>query len=166
MPVELETLVVGTLGSWTPTRARVRTAAAVRNVVDEVVAEADRVVLFPPEHDGVPPEPGDVWQPRDARAPPADPRRRRKLPSGWPGSGCCVLAVAGYMSAQLGELFGNPTPPIVVAGSAVRRPGRRSAGQRRRRGRRAPVGDAAIKAVGATSTTGRATGTTRARCPA
>ena len=62
VPVELETLVVGTLGNGTDA-GRVRTAAAVRSVVDEVVAEADRVVLFPPEHDGVPPEPGDVWQP-------------------------------------------------------------------------------------------------------
>ena len=65
VPVELETLVVGTLGADSDA-GRVRTAAAVRSVVDEVVAEADRVVLFPPEHDGVPPEPGDVWQPRGA----------------------------------------------------------------------------------------------------
>ena len=90
-------LVVGTLGTDSDA-GRVRTAAAVRNVVDEVVAEADRVVLFPPEHDGVPPEPGDVWQPRSAVPKQADPRRRRKLAVGLAGLGLCVLAVAGYMS--------------------------------------------------------------------
>ena len=117
VPVELETLVVGTLGTDSDA-GRVRTAAAVRNVVDEVVAEADRVVLFPPEHDGVPPEPGDVWQPRGAVPKQADPRRRRKLAVGLAGLGLCVLAVAGYMSVQLGELFGDPTPRIVVGSSA------------------------------------------------
>lgn len=144
VPVELETLVVGTLGK--NDAQRVRTAAAVRSVVDEVVAEADRVVLFPPEHDGVPPDPGDVWQPRDGAKRPTDPRRRRKLLAGMAGLGLCVLGVGGYASAQLGSLFGNSTPPIVVAGSSVPPSGAQS-GEGGAAG--APVGDAAIKAVGA-----------------
>ena len=148
MPVELETLVVGTLGTDSDAGG-VRTAAAVRNVVDEVVAEADRVVLFPPEHDGVPPEPGDVWQPRSAVAKQPDPRQAAEAGrrDGGPGPG--VLAVAGYMSVQLGELFGDPTPRIVVGSSAaggreaVRRPPQSGDGSG------APVTDAAVKAVGA-----------------
>ena len=132
VPVELETLVVGTLGADSDA-GRVRTAAAVRSVVDEVVAEADRVVLFPPEHDGVPPEPGDVWQPRGAVPKQPDPRKRRKLAVGMAGLGLCVLGVAGYMSVQLGELFGDPTPRIVVGSSARwrRRCRRARAGGRR-----------------------------------
>jgi hypothetical protein len=149
IPVELETLVVGTLGSESEA-GRVRTAAAVRSVVDEVVAEADRVVLFPPEHDGVPPEPGDVWQPRGAVPKQADPRRRRKLAIGMAGLGLCVLAVAGYMSVQLGELFGDPTPRIVV-GSSVGggNVGGGSVPAPAADGEGAPVADAAVKAVGA-----------------
>ena len=148
VPVELETLVVGTLGADSDA-GRVRTAAAVRSVVDEVVAEADRVVLFPPEHDGVPPEPGDVWQPRGAVPKQPDPRKRRKLAVGMAGLGLCVLGVAGYMSVQLGELFGDPTPRIVVGSSARRRRRCRRARAGRSGGAAAPVGDAAVKAVGA-----------------
>jgi hypothetical protein len=143
VPVELETLVVGILGAVDDAH-RVRTAAAVRSVVDEVVAEADRVVLFPPEHDGVPPEPGDVWQPRDAARRSPDPRRRRKLLIGLAGLGLCVLGVAGYTSVQLGAFFHDTTPPIVVAGSSVPPAGAKADGDGD-----APVGDAAIKAVGA-----------------
>lgn len=149
IPVELETLVVGTLGSESEA-GRVRTAAAVRSVVDEVVAEADRVVLFPPEHDGVPPEPGDVWQPRGAKPKKADARKRRKLAVGLAGLGLCVLGVAGYMSVQLGELFGDPTPRIVVGSSAAGGTvGGGSVPAPAADGGGAPVADAAVKAVGA-----------------
>lgn len=150
VPVELETLVVGTLGTDSDA-GRVRTAAAVRNVVDEVVAEADRVVLFPPEHDGAPPEPGDVWQPRSAVVKQADPRQRRKLATGLAGLGLCVLAAAGYMSVQLGELFGDPTPRIIVGSSAAGASGGGGAAAPAHADGAggAPVGDAAVKAVGA-----------------
>ena len=59
---------------WAPIDApgHVHTAAAVHRCSTDVVAEDDRIALFPPAHDGVPSEPGDVWQ--DAR-PPAAPRR-------------------------------------------------------------------------------------------
>jgi hypothetical protein len=143
VPVELETLVTGTLGDGDDA-GRVRTAAAVRSVVDDVVAEADRVVLFPPEHDGVPPEPGDVWQTRDTVRRPPDPRRRRKLLIGLAGLGLCVLGVVGYASAQLGALFGDQTPQIVVgAGSSV------APADPRQPGGGGASSDAAVKAVGA-----------------
>jgi hypothetical protein len=145
VPVEIATLIAGILGEVDDAH-RVRTAAAVRDVVDEVVAEADRVVLFPPEHDGAPPEPGDVWQPKDAvAARPVDPRRRRKLMIGLAGLGICVLGVGGYASAQLINVVRDQSPPIVVAGSSVP-PAGGQAGQQE--GAPAP-GDAAIKAVGA-----------------
>jgi hypothetical protein len=143
VPVELETLVMGALGTGSEP-GRVRTAAAVRSVVDEVVAEADRVVLFPPEHDGVPPDPGDVWQPRGAPPRQVDPRRRRKLLVGLVGLGLCVLAVGGYMGAQLGSLFRDSSAPIVVAGGVPVPPSGQSSGS----GQPA-AGDAAVKAVGA-----------------
>ena len=145
VPVALETLVVGTLGSADDAH-RVRTAAAVRSVVDEVVAEADRVVLFPPEHDGAPAGAGRRLAAARRRPRRVDPRRRRKLLIGIAGLGLCVLGVAGYMNAQLGGLFATPTPPIVVAGSSVPPSGGRSGGGG---GAGAPAGDAAIKAVGA-----------------
>jgi hypothetical protein len=146
VPVELETLVVGILGGDDVVH-RVRTAAAVRSVVDEVVAEAERVVLFPPEHDGVPPEPGDVWQPRDGVRRTVDRPRRRKLLIGLAGLGLCVLGVAGYASVQLGSLFGTTTPPIVVAGSAA--PAGGGAAGQPGDPAAAPIAEAAIKAVGA-----------------
>jgi hypothetical protein len=105
------------------------------------------VVLFPPEHDGAPPEPGDVWQPRGAVPKKADPRKRRKLAVGMAGLGLCVLGVAGYMSAQLGELFGDPTPRIVVGSSASGGGG--AAVPEPANGASGPVADAAVKAVGA-----------------
>ena len=148
VPVELETLVVGILGGVDDAH-RVRTAAAVRSVVDEVVAEADRVVLFPPEHDGVPPAPDDVWQPRDGVPRRPDPRRRRKLLIGLAGLGLCVLGVAGYLSAQLGGIFSNPTAPIVIAGSSVPPSGAQAGAPPGGQSGGAPTGDAAIKAVGA-----------------
>ena len=147
VPVELETLVVGILGGDEAVH-RVRTAAAVRSVVDEVVAEAERVVLFPPEHDGAPPEPGDVWQPRDAVRRSADPGRRRKLLIGLAGLGLCVLGVAGYASVQLGSLFGTTAPPIVVAGSSVPPSGGAAAGPATDGA--SPIAEATIRAVGAT----------------
>ena len=143
IPVEIETLIAGILGDVDDAH-RVRTAAAVRTVVDEVVAEADRVVMFPPEHDGAPAEPGDVWQPRDTVPRSTDPRRRRKLAIGLAGLGVCVLGVAGYTGVQVGSIFRDSSPPIVVAGSSVP-PG----GGPQQGGNAAPA-DAAIKAVGAT----------------
>jgi hypothetical protein len=141
IPVELETVAVGALGA-DDQAGRVRTAAAVRALIDEVVAEADRMVLFPPEHDGVPPEPGDVWQPRDAAPRRVDPGRRRKLAVGMAGLGLCVLGAAGYAGAQLGSVFGDQTPAIVVGGSVP--PGDPRSGAARQMS-----GDAVVRAVGA-----------------
>jgi hypothetical protein len=119
VPVELDTLTRGTLG---PDGApgHVHTAAAVHRLLTEVVAEDDRMVLFPPAHDGVPSAPGDVWQDRGRTVPPADPQRRRKMTIALTALGAAVLMVLGYLGVQLGDMFvDSGGPPIVVGGEPV-----------------------------------------------
>jgi hypothetical protein len=119
VPVELDTLTSGTLG---PDGApgHVHTAAAVQRLLTEVVAEDDRMALFPPAHDGVPSAPGDVWQERSRTTTPADPQRRRKMTIALTALGAAVLMVLGYLGVQLGDMFvENGGPPIVVDGAPV-----------------------------------------------
>jgi hypothetical protein len=119
VPVEIDTLTRGTLG---PDGApgHVHTAAAVHRLLTEVVAEDDRMALFPPAHDGVPSAPGDVWQDRDRTAAPADPQRRRKMTIALTALGGAVLMVLGYLGVQLGDMFvDSGGPPIVVQGEPV-----------------------------------------------
>ncbi|MFR9805846.1 protein kinase family protein [Pseudonocardia sp. RS010] len=118
VPVELDAVCTAALG-WHPAGAavgRVHTAAAVHRMIGEVVAEDDRAALFPPEHDGVPAEPGDVWQDKGRDAPPQDPRRRRKLLIGLCVLGAGVLVVLGYLGVQLGALVGESSGPAIVVG--------------------------------------------------
>jgi hypothetical protein len=91
VPVELDTLATGALGP-SGSVGHVHTAAAVHRLLDEVVAEDDRIALFPPEPDGVPPDPGDVWQDGSRARTPADPSRRRKLLVGLIGLAVAVAA--------------------------------------------------------------------------
>jgi len=119
VPVELDTLTRGTLG---PDGApgHVHTAAAVQRLLTEVVAEDDRMALFPPAHDGVPSSPGDVWQDRGRSVTPTDPQRRRKMTIALTALGAAVLMVLGYLGVQLGAVFvENGGPPIVVEGEPV-----------------------------------------------
>jgi hypothetical protein len=119
VPVELDTLTRGTLG---PDGApgHVHTAAAVHRLLSEVVAEDDRMALFPPAHDGVPSEPGDVWQDRDKSVTPPDPRRRRNLTIGLAALGAAMLVVLGYLGVQVGSLFSDGGgPAIIVNGGPV-----------------------------------------------
>jgi hypothetical protein len=119
VPVELDTLTRGTLG---PDGApgHVHTAAAVHRLLTEVVAEDDRMALFPPAHDGVPSAPGDVWQDRGRTVAPADPQRRRKMTIALTALGGAVLMVLGYLGVQLGDMFvDSGGPPIVVQGEPV-----------------------------------------------
>ncbi|TQM16127.1 protein kinase family protein [Pseudonocardia kunmingensis] len=119
VPVELDTLTSGTLG---PDGApgHVHTAAAVQRLLTEVVAEDDRMALFPPAHDGVPSAPGDVWQERSRSTTPSDPQRRRKMTIALTALGAAVLMVLGYLGVQLGDMFvENGGPPIVVDGAPV-----------------------------------------------
>lgn len=113
VPVELDALTGGTVGPL-DAPARVHTAAAVRRLVDEVVAEDDRLALFPPARDGVPSAPGDVWQDRVSRRPVADPDRRRKLLLGIAGLGAAALVALGYVGVQVGALFADPDGPTIV----------------------------------------------------
>lgn len=119
VPVELDTLTRGTLGpDGVP--GHVHTAAAVHRLLTEVVAEDDRMALFPPAHDGVPSEPGDVWQDGGRAVVPADPQRRRKMAIALTALGAAVVMVLGYLGVQLGDMFvESGEPPIVVEGAPV-----------------------------------------------
>lgn len=122
VPVELDALTRGTLG---PAGApgQVHTAAAVHRLLDEVVAEHDRMALFPPADDGVPSGPGDVWQDKGRPVAPPDPRRRRKLATGLATLAVAVLLVLGYVAVQVGSVFSDgDTPPIKVDGGAAAAP--------------------------------------------
>ncbi|GAA5124011.1 protein kinase family protein [Pseudonocardia adelaidensis] len=119
VPVELDTLTRGTLG---PDGApgHVHTAAAVQRLLSEVVAEDDRMALFPPAHDGVPSSPEDVWQDRGRTVTPTDPQRRRKMTIALTALAAAVLMVLGYLGVQLGAMFvDSGGPPIVVEGEPV-----------------------------------------------
>src|SRR6185436_19351939 len=104
VPVELDALVTGAL-SPAGSSGHVHTAAAVHRLLDEVVAEDDRIALFPPEPDGVPSGPGDVWQDGTRAHTAADPARRRKLLVGLIGLAIAVLLVLGFVGSQVGSLF-------------------------------------------------------------
>jgi hypothetical protein len=117
VPVELDALTRGTL-SAEGAPGHVHTAAAVHQLLDEVIGESDRLALFPPEHDGVPSSPGDVWQ-DDGGSRRPDPGRRRKLTIGVSVLAAAVVAVLVFLSIQFGSLFseGSGGPAIVVGAS-------------------------------------------------
>jgi hypothetical protein len=119
VPVELDALATGTLATGT-VPGRVHTAAAVRRLLDEVIAEDDRVALFPPVPDGVPSGPGDVWQDRPTAA--ADPERRRKLVIGMAALGVAALIASAYVAAQVGSLFSDRTTPQIIVSAPVQAP--------------------------------------------
>jgi hypothetical protein len=117
VPVELDALARGTL-SAEGAPGHVHTAAAVHRLLNEVIVEDDRLALFPPEHDGVPSSPGDVWQ-DDGGSRKPDPGRRRKLTIGVSVLAAAVVAVLVFLSIQFGSLFseGSGGPAIVVGAS-------------------------------------------------
>lgn len=115
VPVELDTLAAGALGP-AGSAGHVHTAAAVRRLLDEVVAEND--TLFPPAHDGAPADPGDVWQDGGSGRP-TDPHRRRKLLIGLGVLAVAVLVVLAFVSAQVGSLFSDGSGgPVIRVGDA------------------------------------------------
>ncbi|MFB9743992.1 protein kinase family protein [Pseudonocardia sulfidoxydans] len=115
VPVALDAVVLGALAR-DGSAQRVRTAAAVHRMLAEIVSEDDKNALFPPVHDGLPPEPGDVWQDSSRRKPPADRDRRRKLMIGLGALAVGVVVVLGYLGLVLGSVFGDSSgaPKIVV----------------------------------------------------
>lgn len=113
VPVELDAVATGTLGPDTAP-GHIHTAAAVGRLLGTAVAEDDRIALFPPEHDGVPSSPGDVWQDRGRNTPAPDPTRRRKLLIGLAALAVAVLVVLGYLAVQLTSLLSNPAEPTIV----------------------------------------------------
>ncbi|WP_214404774.1 protein kinase family protein [Pseudonocardia lacus] len=125
VPVELDTLAVGTLGP-PDAPGHVHTAAAVHRLLGEVIAEDDRLALFPPEHDGVPSAPGDVWQDDGVDQAPPDPGRRRKLLTGVSVLAVAVVGVLVFLSIQFGSLLsddGGGGPAIVVGSTPAAQPG-------------------------------------------
>ncbi len=116
VPVELDTLATGTLGT-TESAGHVHTAAAVHRLLTEVVEEDDKVALFPPAHDGVPPAPDDVWQDRSRAVPRADPERKRKMMIALVSLGSAVLIALGFVAIQLGAAFSDGGGPHIVVGS-------------------------------------------------
>jgi hypothetical protein len=117
VPVELDALVTGALGP-VGSAGHVHTAAAVHRLLDEVVAEDDRIALFPPEPDGVPSAPDDVWQDRARAHTTPDPGRRRKLLVGLAGLAIAVLLVLGFVGAKVGSLFVDSRgAPVIVVGN-------------------------------------------------
>lgn len=117
VPIELDALAAGTLGPE-DAPGHVHTAAAVHRLLTEVLDEYDRVLL-PPDHDGRPAAPGEVWQDGTGIAAPPDPLRRRKLAVGLAALGSCVLIVLGYIGFHVGGIFGDTTTPTIVVGETV-----------------------------------------------
>ncbi len=117
VPLELDALAAGTLGP-DDAPGRVHTAAAVHRLLTEVLDEHDRVLL-PPDYDGRPAAPGEIWQDGVGVAAPPDPLRRRKLAVGLAALGVSVLIVLGYLGFHLGVIFGDTTTPTIVVGETV-----------------------------------------------
>ncbi|HXV92552.1 MAG TPA: protein kinase family protein [Pseudonocardia sp.] len=117
VPVELDALARGTVGG-PGGPGRVHTAAAVRKLIDEVVAEDDRGALFPPVPDGVPSAPGDVWQDGDRATEPPDPVRRRRMLVAITSLAAAVLLVLGYVAVQVTSVFSDPDSPTIVVGDS------------------------------------------------
>jgi len=118
VPMELDTLTVGTLGP-SDAAGHVHTAAAVRTLLTEVVEEDDRSALFPPVPDGVPSGPGDVWQDRGRAPARADPRRRRNLLLGLSALALGVVSVLGFVGVQVGAIFSEGDGPRIVVNGPV-----------------------------------------------
>ena len=118
VPVELDALATGTLGPESAP-GRVHTAAAVHQLLTEVVDEADRVALFPPTHDGAPSAPDDVWQDGGQGKRPVDQRRRRKLLLGLGALGVGMAVLLGYAGLSLSSLLSDPAGPVIVVSDPV-----------------------------------------------
>ncbi len=116
VPMELDTLVLGTLGP-PDAPGHVRTAAAVHRLLGEAVAEDDRIALFPPAHDGVPSEPRRRVAGQQPPGPAARPAAQAQPHIGLAALGSAVLVVLGYLGLQLSSVFSEGgRPAIVVAG--------------------------------------------------
>ena len=112
VPVELDALVQGALGP-PASSGHVHTAAAVHMLLNEVVAEDDRIALFPPVPDGLPVQPGRRLAGRRPRRPPARP--------GAPAQAAVGLGGLGDGRAARARLRRRPGRLGVLRGAARRR---------------------------------------------
>ena len=114
LPVEVTSLIDGALGIGEP-RARLRTAAAVRRVIDQLLAERDSAVL-PLPTDGGPAAPEEMWHTATFAkiTTPATPRRKLSAGLLTLSAGLAVLVV--YLVSQLASLCGITwtRPPAIV----------------------------------------------------
>ncbi len=115
VPHELTAIINGALGA-SSAMGRVHTAAAVRQVLEELTATVDQTPLLPPPDDGVPAAPDDLWQESTGERPVLEPERRRNLRNGLVGLGAAVLVVLAFVGVQLGLLFGEGGAPSIVVG--------------------------------------------------
>lgn len=113
VPVELDALATGTLGPET-VPGHVRTAAAVNQLLGEVIEEQDRGALLPPMRDGLPTDPTDVWQDAPALPEPEDPQRRHRMRVTLAALAAVVVLIVGYTAFQLTSMFGDPSTPAFV----------------------------------------------------
>lgn len=114
--LEVSALALGALGTGA-SYGRIHTAAAVHQVLSELLATEQELAVLPPPDDGAPLGVDEVWQPESALGPQPDPRRGRKLWVGMGGLGLAVIVVLAHLGLQFASLLGltPPTPtPIVV----------------------------------------------------
>jgi hypothetical protein len=121
VPFEVSELALGALGAVP--RGRVHTAAAVHTVISELLAseseEAD--AILPPQDDGAPLLPDEVWRPDAVAAPRADRIRKRKLSVGVVALFLGMFTAIGYAAVQLALFFGitMASPPRIVVNTST-----------------------------------------------
>lgn len=115
--VEVSALALGALGAGSG-HGRVHTAAAVHKVIGELLDAESEAAMLPPQDDGAPMTPDEVWRTDSIAEPAPDPVKKRKLSIGMGGLGLGMLAVIGYVGVQLGSLLGvtPPSAPKIVVG--------------------------------------------------
>jgi hypothetical protein len=113
--LEVSALALGAIGAGAP-HGRVHTAAAVHQVIADLVEGESEAAMLPPPDDGAPFAGDDVWA--DRPPPPEDPERRRKLRYAMGGLGAAAVVVLLYVLFQLGSVLGvtpPSAPPIVLS---------------------------------------------------
>lgn len=121
VPLELDALANGTLGD-PDAPGRIHTAAAVNQLLSDVVEEHDSIALLPPARDGLPADPHDVWQDERTAREPEDPERRRRLRLALAGLAAVLLLIVGYGGFQLTSMFRDPSSPAFVVGDSGSQP--------------------------------------------
>ena len=112
LPIEVVTLIMGALG-FPGSPGRVRTAAAVAQVIDDLLTEA-AAALLPPPRDGAPIDADEVWHTATFAA--ITPPRSRRLSVGITGLATGLVTLVAYAVVHLSSLLGLSLahPPTIV----------------------------------------------------